>query len=416
MLTLCLFISNAQAAKTTAQIINSVVKNKPSSVKIDDASSSAYKARGATVSSSKIGGTHTYIGRNMSVVKANNYESVKSSKSMSRSIVVNNSNDETIQVESLESTAGELVQKIEDDRINKSTDQQSLFENNVTELIALYNKILDNVIRENLGSEQDPKIQNAFKCKNPEDCKKDISKDDDHKIPECSDGKRLHWNGDSWTCYGLFDTISNADFKCDDSGANPTQYSYSVNGQNVCENYTFTWYAESYGVCTPYSIKSANVVCQRHKANQDASRGVKVDNSFCYGNKPEMTQECTYTGPAVDLPDESTDTSTEETIEDEPEEEYNPGEETDWGWGYWDNTGDCSATDAALGRCNPNTVIECTEKEVKLGYCDVATDCTDAAASRNLCTQKCTESEIKKGTCDVFTEEKEEDPEWWEIF
>lgn len=294
MLTISLFVSNAQA-QTTAQLVNAVVKNKPANVKINDADSNSYTAKGSTVSGSEIGGSHTYIGRNMSVVKSNDYETVKASKSMSRSVVVNSTDNETIQVENLESTAGELVQKIEDDRINKSLDQQSLFEDNVKELVDLYNKILDQIIRENLGSEQDPKIQNAFKCKYPDKCKKSVGKNDVHAIKDCSDGKRLHWNGDSWSCYGLFDTISSADFKCDDGGAEATQFSYSVNGQKVCENYIFNWYSDGFGECSKEGQKVGNVVCKRYKEGQDIASGKKVSNDLCYGEKPKDIQACTDT-------------------------------------------------------------------------------------------------------------------------
>lgn len=236
-------------------------------------------------------------GRNKNIVEARQAKIVQHGDSLSKTVVSQRNTSLSAQVEGLESTMGEIVQKFEDDRLKISEEHRDIFDKNVKKLTKVYDTV-NEVIVEWLGQEQDPKVKNAFKCaKYAEDskkgnCIKGVTGNDKHKIQPCSDGKRLHWTGSEWTCIGVFSKPKGNNCKI---GENKLygQWKKESNGGTVCVDYVYTWSTTKWSGCRD-GHKTRSVECHRRKNATDTSFS-KVDNSEdgpCPGPKPDTKEEC----------------------------------------------------------------------------------------------------------------------------
>ena len=276
MLAATLFASfNVSADVESAQdMLNNEVSQKPSAINL--ASPESYTAEGVS----------GYEGRNKNRATENLTSQVNSGNSISRSMRQNGSVKDS-QLENLESTAGELVQKVEDDRVKKAKNHKSRFDSNKAVLQKTYDAVADVNVNQ-LGSEQDPKIQNAFKCSNIEECNKNPKiakgKTDARAIKNsCAKNQRLHWDGSKWSCVGLFAKISK-------SSCSSRQYEQPLNGGVACIDYVYEWGSNSYTSCDASGNKQTVVKCFKKKKLGDANRS-SVSDSECLGAKPESTTE-----------------------------------------------------------------------------------------------------------------------------
>lgn len=146
-----------------------------------------------------------FYGRNKkeNVGQALTATTVTKSNNLTKS--VNKTEDPRIsaQVETLETTVGELVQKVEDDRLRKMEDLDSKANNTKDTLKDNY-EVVKNLEVNNLGYEIDPSVKDAFKCQNidPASCEPNLG--DPNDIRECNDNQMIRWDGNNWTCIGLF--------------------------------------------------------------------------------------------------------------------------------------------------------------------------------------------------------------------
>lgn len=274
------FALNTQAADTATQMLENEVKPALSAINVEHATK--YKADE----------NDGYKGRTLNRAKTTLGSVTKSSNALSRTVVLDRVSKSNPQLENLESTAGELVQKVEDDRLKVAKKHETLFEKNKSTLQEAYT-ITKTVKVENLGSEQDPTIQNAFKCSNLEDCNKNTSLasngKNDHDIKEvCTSDQRLHWNGATWSCLSVFKAP--AVVTC----ASGTQYSKQVNGGTACIDYIFKWKKDgTFPACTgaDQTIKE-EVSCNAYKT-ASATTSFKVADKYCHGSEPiRPTYKC----------------------------------------------------------------------------------------------------------------------------
>ena len=267
---------NVSAVESAQDMLNNEVSQKPSAINL--ASPEGYTAEGVSA----------YEGRNKNRATENLTSQVKSGNSISRSMRHNGSVKDS-QLENLESTAGELVQKVEDDRVKKAKNHKSRFDSNKAVLQKTYDIVAD-VNVNLLGSEQDPKIQNAFKCSNIKECNKNpkIAKGntDARAIKNfCTKSQRLHWDGSKWSCLGLFAKISKP--SC---GAG--QYAEPLNGGLACIDYIYEWGSNSYSSCNSSGQRLSIIKCFKKKKTSDRDVDVVADSN-CLGNKPkETTSSC----------------------------------------------------------------------------------------------------------------------------
>tara|TARA_Y100001960_G_C14773763_1_gene881706 strand:- start:3020 stop:4597 length:1578 start_codon:yes stop_codon:yes gene_type:complete len=271
ILALYSFNSNAESAQ---DLLNSNVSVVPNSISVPN--SSSYKADKVT----------SYEGRNENRSSENLTSQVKSGTSVSRT-VHSNSNVRNTQLENLESTAGELVQKVEDDRIKKSKKYEDKLKSNKATLQDVYD-ITATVDINNLGSEQDPDIQNAFKCLDIKKCNEDPSRaktDKDARAISrtCASDERLHWNGNRWECVGIFAKISPS--KCGSK-----QYAKTVNGGTACIDYVYEWGQSGYTSCNSDGEKTSIVKCFQKKELGDKNEKV-VSDANCLVAKPSSKSE-----------------------------------------------------------------------------------------------------------------------------
>tara|TARA_Y100001960_G_C14781621_1_gene887271 strand:- start:8949 stop:10136 length:1188 start_codon:yes stop_codon:yes gene_type:complete len=277
LLTVLVFAASAQA-ETAQDLLNAEVNQQPKTIGLNGADD--YKAERIT----------SYGGRNNNRAEESLSVQSKSGNNISRNISVT-SNKKSAQVESFESTAGELVQKVEDDRLKKSKKHEDAFQTNKTILQNAYD-ITSSVDINNLGSEQDPALQNAFKCSNIVACNEDnrLAKNgtDSHDIKEtCSTSQRLHWNGRSWSCIGIFEKPKSSNCSAD-------QYDKKVNGGTACINYIYEWIIGDYGPCEPDNTKEAPVNCYAKKTLDDKDPQ-KTSSGNCLGARPsDSVVLCTY--------------------------------------------------------------------------------------------------------------------------
>jgi len=268
MLSLCI-AANATAA-TVEEKVDAIAK--PETVKLDDVDKYEAKTEG------------DYKGRNENISRTKEISKRTSGSALTRSVIITKSSKDS-QLENLESTAGELVQKVEDDRLKKSKEHKDVFDSTKATLQQAYDFTRE--INENmLGNEQDPKVQNAFKCSNLRNC--DTSENDDHAIKECNEGQRLSWSGKEWSCIGMF-----ADPGKPNCGSD--QWDHPVNGGIACVDYVYIWTKTGVGTCRS-DDKAPHVYECIQKKNKTDKSGTPVAAGNCFGETPTGVDSCTYEG------------------------------------------------------------------------------------------------------------------------
>jgi len=225
-----------------------------------------------------------YSGRNKNITKTKEFKSGVSGASLSRSVVIQKSSNAT-QLENFESAVGELVQKVEDDRSKKSEEHKSILNDSKVNLKKAYDYTAE-INTDMLGNEQDPKVQNAFKCSNLRNC--DTSDSDDHAIKECNEDQRLSWSGKEWSCIGMF-----ADPGKPNCGSD--QWTHPVNDGIACVDYIYIWEKTGVAACQSNNTASHIYECIKKKSVSDKS-GQPVAIGNCFGESPEGLDSCTYEG------------------------------------------------------------------------------------------------------------------------
>jgi len=225
----------------------------------------------------------SYKGRNENRAVTKELQKTSAGSSLSRSVIMTKSNKDS-QLENLESTVGELVQKVEDDRLRKSATHESLFKSSKSTLQSAYDTTKQ-IDEGRLGNEQDPNVQGPFKCSNLRNC--DTSENDSHAIPACGASQRLTWSGQKWQCIGVFEDPGKPN--CDS-----TQWSKDVNGGKACIDYIYVWEKTGVAGCQPDDKADHIYQCMKKKYTKDT--GTAVSDVNCFGDKPEGKDSCTYEG------------------------------------------------------------------------------------------------------------------------
>lgn len=224
-----------------------------------------------------------FTGRNPNVINSSNYEVLKPSKFFNRAVLSAENRKTAVQFENLESTSAEMVQKVEDDKLNLFKKQQEKFKDNRDLLVYIYDTLANDVDTSNFGKEKDPNIQNAFKCSDLNDCR--TSGNDKHSIKVCESYERIHWNGSKWSCRGLFEDLEPV--QCEEH-----QYSITLNGGVACVDYIYDWVIDSWGACDSSNSQKAEYICVKKRKNTDS--GTKVADSKCISLsvKPDTSRTC----------------------------------------------------------------------------------------------------------------------------
>ena len=246
----------------------------PSSTSLNIDSVDKYKATGNT----------GYKGRNSNVQNSNSLTKFQNSGGVSRNVVQANSNSS---IDNLESTAGEFIQKLEEDRIKKSNNHANKYKDARNNLIHAYSES-KKINTSNLGAEQDPFVQSAFKCSNLNNCNPS-NENDKHAVKKCTASERLHWTGSQWKCINLF--ASGGSLECDSS----KQWTKKVNNGTACIDYIHQWVKVGVETCQKNN-KAKNIYkCKRKKTPSDS--GVDVAGSYCKSDEPVSYSSCQYAGP-----------------------------------------------------------------------------------------------------------------------
>ena len=224
-----------------------------------------------------------YKGRNENVVNAVTNTQNSSTGTITKTVSNRGVKDKS-QLDSLESTAGEMVDKVENDRLIKSKGYERELRESRDEVTDAY-LIMKKVDANRLGREQDPSIKNAFKCADLDNCKTG-SKHERHEVEECSDTEMLHWTGHTWECVGIFSNPKAP--KCASD-----QYSKNTGNGTACVDYIYQWDLKSWGACDPKS-KTQEAVYACYERKVPGSGGRIVSDSSCkhIGDKPEGKQSC----------------------------------------------------------------------------------------------------------------------------
>jgi hypothetical protein len=246
----------------------------PSSTDLNLDSADNYKAKNNA----------SYLGRNSNNSKAVSLEKTSGAGNISKSIT-ENVNSKQAQIENLESTAGEFIQKLEEDRVRKSKEHEKIYKDAKTKFTNAYNNS-KNIDTSALGNEQDPYVQNAFKCEDLKNCNK--GKNDPHAVPTCNNEQVLHWSGKKWTCLGQFKNPDAAN--CDSD-----QWAKKINNGTACVDYVYDWVLIS-KVCGSNNKEVHTYQCQRKKTASDKT-GTAVDASKCLTANPSKTIACKYVPP-----------------------------------------------------------------------------------------------------------------------
>lgn len=231
-----------------------------------------------------------FKGRNLNKVDSVPLARLEVSGNITKSVTSYHKTNVIAQIENLESTSGELVQKLEDDRVKVSQKHQDKFSDNKTSLVYVYDTLAKDVDVSKLGKEQDPSVQNAFKCADVNNC--NPKGYDKHEMQVCNDDERIHWTGSRWKCIALFDQPNMP--VCRDD-----QFSVYVNNGVACVDYIYQWSFENWDSCESSNSQKAKYGC--YQKRNVSSQGLKVDDSDCefLGDKPESTQSCNYTPPTT---------------------------------------------------------------------------------------------------------------------
>lgn len=240
---------------------------------------SAYKAEGkkTTVNGKEV----EFTGRNLNKASSKENETVSNSGSLTRSVSSSSSKDSS-QIENLESTTGEMIIKLEDDRSRKSKEYQKTVEDSREVLTDAY-LTTEKININNIGNEQDPSIQNAFKCADFDNCNNGSY--EKHEIKECESDEMLSWSGQGWSCVGVFDDPGKP--KCSSD-----QYSKNTGGGEACVDYIYQWAFEAWGACQSTGTQDSIYSCYKKEKSGDS--GTKVGDSYCkfLGDKPTSSQSC----------------------------------------------------------------------------------------------------------------------------
>ena len=225
----------------------------------------------------------SYKGRNINRANSTSVNSSQTANGISKSVSTNITSQQA-QMDNLESTAGEFVQKLEEDRQKKSKEHEKIYNDSKTRYTNAYNKTkLINV--KNLGNEQDPFVQNAFKCQSLSNC--DRGDNDPHAVPTCNSSQVLHWTGSKWQCLNQFVKPNAANCTSD-------QWAKAINNGVACVDYIYLWDETGVGACQ--STGKADIVysCMRKRTPTD--EGSVVSASSCKASKPTGQKACTYYG------------------------------------------------------------------------------------------------------------------------
>jgi hypothetical protein len=225
-----------------------------------------------------------YLGRNSNNSESTALEKVDHSGNISKSVSKTSSSKQA-QMENLESTAGEFIQKLEEDRFKKSKGHEKVYQDTKAKYTNAYTNT-KKIDTSALGNEQDPYVQNAFKCENLKNCNRGIN--DPHAVPTCTNEEVLHWSGKQWTCLGQFknpDAVS-----CDSD-----QWAKKINNGTACVDYVYDWVLIS-KVCGSNNKEVHTYQCQKKKTASDKT-GTATDASKCLTANPSKTIACKYVPP-----------------------------------------------------------------------------------------------------------------------
>lgn len=189
------------------------------------------------------------------------------------------------QIDNLEANTGELVQKVEDDRVKIAKDHNKDLEDLKDKVSDTYNT-LKGINEGKLGEETDPSFKNAFKCKDPTNCNTNT---DARVISDCNTkgSEMLRWDGKKWTCINLFKITSAP-------SCASYQWKKNVNGGQVCVDYIFEWRHIGYTACNTSKQKTEIYKCYKKKTATDTNAALALDSECNKKTKPvEKVSLCT---------------------------------------------------------------------------------------------------------------------------
>lgn len=224
-----------------------------------------------------------YKGRNVNITKTTANEQVKDSNFLTKTVTDRKINDSS-QVDALESAAGEMVDKVESDRLVKSKVYEVELRDSRNEVTDAY-LITKKIDAKRLGKEQDPKIKNAFKCSDLDNCK--TGGFERHEVLECKDTEMLHWTGHKWDCVGIFSNPKSPNCASD-------QYSKNTGNGIACVDYIYQWDLKDWGKCdNSTGLQQAVYSCYERKVPGSGGKVVSDNKCKHIGDKPTGQQKCT---------------------------------------------------------------------------------------------------------------------------
>ena len=267
---LILFLFASMSANAAAPDLTGV--RAPSSTDLNIDSVDKYSVNGSS-----------FKGRNLNKSETVKSSTVNVNSQLSRSIS-GVSSKQNAQIDNLESTAGEFVQKLDEDRFRKTKEHAKKYEQAKTSYTNAYT-LSKSINTDNLGNEQDPYVQNAFKCKDLNNC--DRGDNDPHAVPTCNDTEVLHWSGSEWRCLNQFTKPSTA--KC-----SARQWSKPINNGIACVDYIYLWDESGTEACQ--KTGKANILYSCMKKKTPTDKGTVVSESECKASKPTGQKSCSYYG------------------------------------------------------------------------------------------------------------------------
>jgi hypothetical protein len=223
-----------------------------------------------------------YKGRNENITKTTTNEQVKDSSTLTKTVTDRRINDSS-QIDALESTAGEMVDKVESDRLVKSKVYEVDLRDSRDEATDAY-LITKKIDAKRLGKEQDPEIKNAFKCSDLDNCK--TGGFEKHEVLECDDTEMLHWTGHKWDCVGIFSNPKSPSCASD-------QYAKNTGNGTACVDYIYQWDLKNWGTCDKGTgLQQAIYVCYERKVPGSGGKVVSDNKCKHIGDKPTGQQKC----------------------------------------------------------------------------------------------------------------------------
>ena len=150
-----------------------------------------------------------YVGRNIQNNNAKISTDGSGNSKLSKSIINKFESTEKSKLESFDTTVGELVQKVEDDRLSKAQDLIDYL-NDIVSLLSQSYSIINTLESQLVGYERDLGVEGPFKCENIDylnPCD-NTSSSDKHSAAVCSSDKTIHWTGSKWTCQDILSTVN----------------------------------------------------------------------------------------------------------------------------------------------------------------------------------------------------------------